>query len=489
MSPPQVQYDIAEKGSDVGADDHSKTRAALSRTQKWHHWYNQGDTPEERRLVLKLDLLILIPAFLGYWIKVLDASAVSTAYVSGMKEDLSMYGNELTYSTSIYTAGYVAFQISFTLLATVFPSNWWIPFCDLMWAVFTITQHKVKDVHALYALRFFVGAFGSLYFPTIQYILGSWYRRTEITKRAAIFFVASQVGSMSSGYLQAAIYSTLDGRHGLAGWRWLMLIDGIVTIPVALISFVLLPGVPEKSTSLWLSPREKELAQKRVVDDNREPLGKLSYQTFVGLFSTWHWWALVALAIFFSNADGIMSNSGLSLWLKAIGYDVVKISTISTVTPVVTILFAIVIAVISDAKPNIESTLIILIAIVNIFCGIVLAIWYDVPLGLKFFALFLSGSADGVATVVYSWANTICASLDGQQRALVLSSMNSIGNAFAVWLPLLVWQTTDARDISRYVGAAIGYTFSVADDMALIVLTMVVRALWKRERGKHPQND
>ncbi|PBK61934.1 MFS general substrate transporter [Armillaria solidipes] len=483
MSTPQVQYDIAEKGSDVDADDHFKPRVALSRTQKWYHWYNQDDTPEERRLVLKLDLLILIPTFLGYWIKVLDASAVSTAYVSGMKEDLSMYGNELTYSTSIYTAGYVAFQIPFTLLATVFPSNWWIPFCDLMWAVFTIAQYKVKDVHALYALRFFVGAFGSLYFPTVQYILGSWYRRTEITKRAAIFFVASQVGSMSSGYLQAAVYTTLDGRHGLAGWRWLMLIDGIVTIPVALISFVLLPGVPEKCTSRWLSPREKELAQKRVVDDNREPLGKLSYQTFVGLFSTWHWWALVALAIFFSNADGIMSNSGLSLWLKATGYNVVEINTISTVTPVVTILFAVVIAVISDARSNTESTLIIIIAIINIFCGIVLAIWYGVPLGLKFFAFFLSGSADGVAAVVYSWANIICASLDGQQRALVLSSMNSIGNAFAVWLPLLVWQTMDAP---RYLK---GYTFAVADDVAMIVLTMVVRTLWKREQGKGSQDD
>ncbi len=199
------------------------------------------------------------------------------------------------------------------------------------------------------------------------------------------------------------------------------------------------------------------------------------------------------------------------------GYNVVEINTISTITPVVTILFAIVIAVstfpdfiesvtliyatqsVSDARPNTESTLIIIIAIINIFCGIVLAIWYGVPLGLKFFAFFLSGSADGVAAVVYSWANVICASLDGQQRALVLSSMNSIGNAFAVWLPLLVWQTMDAPrylnvrrgsycvpSTHRYLQ---GYIFVVADDVAMIVLTMVVRTLWKRERGKSSQDD
>ncbi|PBK89169.1 hypothetical protein ARMGADRAFT_1083718 [Armillaria gallica] len=50
MSTPKVQYDITEKGSDVDADDHYKTRVALPRTQKWYQWYNQDDTPEERRL-------------------------------------------------------------------------------------------------------------------------------------------------------------------------------------------------------------------------------------------------------------------------------------------------------------------------------------------------------------------------------------------------------------------------------------------------------
>ncbi len=60
MSTPKVQYDIAEKGSDVDADGHFKTRVALPRIQKWYQWYNQDDTPEERRLVLKLDLLVLI---------------------------------------------------------------------------------------------------------------------------------------------------------------------------------------------------------------------------------------------------------------------------------------------------------------------------------------------------------------------------------------------------------------------------------------------
>lgn len=44
----------------------------------------------------------MIFVFLAYWAKVLDSSATSTAYVSGMKEDLKLYGNELNYLNTTY---------------------------------------------------------------------------------------------------------------------------------------------------------------------------------------------------------------------------------------------------------------------------------------------------------------------------------------------------------------------------------------------------
>lgn len=70
--------------------------------QKWYQWFSPSDTPEERRLILKLDALIMIFVFLAYWAKVLDSSATSAAYVSGMKEDLKLFGNELNYLNTTY---------------------------------------------------------------------------------------------------------------------------------------------------------------------------------------------------------------------------------------------------------------------------------------------------------------------------------------------------------------------------------------------------
>jgi hypothetical protein len=72
------------------------------RHQKWYEWFAPTDTPAERKLILKLDGLIIVFVFLAYWAKVLDSSATSTAYVSGMKEDLKLYGNQLNYLQTVY---------------------------------------------------------------------------------------------------------------------------------------------------------------------------------------------------------------------------------------------------------------------------------------------------------------------------------------------------------------------------------------------------
>lgn len=65
--------------------------------QRWYQYFSPTDTPAERKLILKLDATIMVFVFLAYWAKTLDSSATSTAYVSGMKEDLNLYGNQLNY--------------------------------------------------------------------------------------------------------------------------------------------------------------------------------------------------------------------------------------------------------------------------------------------------------------------------------------------------------------------------------------------------------
>lgn len=64
---------------------------------------------------------------IGYFLKNLDMNNVNNAFLSGMEEDLEMYGNQLVTSTSIYTVGYVIGQIPSNLLLTRVSPRWVIP--------------------------------------------------------------------------------------------------------------------------------------------------------------------------------------------------------------------------------------------------------------------------------------------------------------------------------------------------------------------------
>lgn len=82
-------------------------------TRKWQSyiWDSLDKSPEERRFLFKLDAAVLTFASLGYFIKYLDQININNAFVSGMKEDLGLYGNQLNYMQTCWTVGYVLGEV------------------------------------------------------------------------------------------------------------------------------------------------------------------------------------------------------------------------------------------------------------------------------------------------------------------------------------------------------------------------------------------
>jgi hypothetical protein len=91
------------------------TSNAIKETPKrnWRSyvWDSLDKSPEERRFLFKLDAAVLTFASLGYFIKNLDQININNAFVSGMKEDLGLYKNELNYMQTCWTVGYVLGEI------------------------------------------------------------------------------------------------------------------------------------------------------------------------------------------------------------------------------------------------------------------------------------------------------------------------------------------------------------------------------------------
>jgi sugar phosphate permease len=122
---------------------------------------------------------------------------------------------------------------------------------------------------------------------------GSWYSGPELFKRAGTWFICNALGTMVSGYLQAAAYTNLSGVGGMPGWRWLFIIDGIFTIPVALIGFFVFPGIPDSPRPFYLTESDVNLAKERLRRAKIRRPGKLNLDVFKRSLKRWHIWVFI----------------------------------------------------------------------------------------------------------------------------------------------------------------------------------------------------
>jgi ACS family pantothenate transporter-like MFS transporter len=171
---------------------------------------------------------------------------------------------------------------------------------------------------------------------------------------------------MFSGYIQSAAYKNLDGVNGLAGWRWLFIICGCITIPIALIGFVVFPSRPtSRIGGYFLTKADRELATSRLIGQGSEaPALKLNLSVFKKIFTSWHWYGFVALYIIFDQAVVIFTGP-FGLYLKAHKdtYSISQINNIPTSQAACAILAALIGAYWADASGRMWPPLVVIMSV------------------------------------------------------------------------------------------------------------------------------
>jgi len=144
------------------------------------------------------------------------------------------------------------------------------------------------------------------FFPAATFLLTLWYRRYEVQRRMAIFYVAATLSGAFSGLLAFAIQK-LDGRSGLEGWQWIFLIEGLIPVGLSFVIWKILPDSPE--TASFLTQRERDYLVNRLVEDPGSGSARVTNQDKMGKkyilagLSDWKIW--IAIVIFWGNTVGV----------------------------------------------------------------------------------------------------------------------------------------------------------------------------------------
>ncbi|KAJ4337093.1 hypothetical protein N0V87_004946 [Didymella glomerata] len=465
--------DTTSSQSDVTASQDLEQKKVPWYAYIWD--YEPDRTHEERVFVSKLDVYLITILSLGYFIKNLDQTNISNAFVSGMKEDLAMNGNQINLIDTAWTVGYVVGQIPSQIILTKVRPSIWVPSCELVWTMLTFTLAAAKTSNHVIIIRFFIGLAESIFYPAAHTVLGAWYKPSELGKRACIFHASSAVAAMFSGYLQAAVYKGLNGVHGFAGWQWLFIMDGIISAPICLAGFFLLPDLPESTRAFYLTESDRALAKRRMESVGRAPRKELTLATFRRIFSRWHIYLLTVLYIVFINISPSGSVNPFSLWLKSEGLSVSKINIIPTASSAIQLVLTVSLAIISDAIRH-RARIMSISTLLGGFAALCLAIW-NIPSGLKWFSFFLQRASVPYGPLSMSWANEICGA-DAEERTIVIGVMNSMGYAFNAFVPLLTYPQTDAPRFRK------GFIYSTCAFAAQGLVTATVAYMYKRDGKK-----
>lgn len=238
----------------------------------------------EKKVLRKIDFWLVGFYSVVYIFRVIDSSNYSNAAIinlehgTGIKKQLHLDPAQWAWTLSIFSYSYLIFEPTNTLLLKTFRPSRWMFVLILAWGLAACSAAAVFNFRDMMGVRFLIGAAEAGFYPSVLYHMAFWYRPSELRWRIALFYSVGQLSSALSGLLAYAI-GFMDGLGGLAGWRWLFLLEGLPAILLSVVALFGLPDYPE--TAKMLTKEESEFVIKRLADT--APSGKKGSWDWVSL--------------------------------------------------------------------------------------------------------------------------------------------------------------------------------------------------------------
>jgi len=204
------------------------------------------------------------------------------AKIARMDFDIGMVNYDYNMILSAFYIGYIVFELPAIACCKAIGPGWFLPITSFLFGACSIATAFVTTVPQATAVRFLLGVFEAGMLPGSAYYLSRWYRRAELTFRISLYIVTAPLAGAFGGLLAGAILG-LPRIGSVTSWRMIFLIEGIVTMGLALIALATLPNGPH--TARWLTEEEKTLAVSRIQSERgttASPLvDKMSRQRFL----------------------------------------------------------------------------------------------------------------------------------------------------------------------------------------------------------------
>ncbi|WP_437882897.1 MFS transporter [Pseudomonas sp. LRF_L74] len=216
-----------------------------------------------RRITLHLIPFIFICYLFNYLDRV-NVGFAKLQMLDALKFSETVYG----LGAGIFFIGYVLCGVPSNLALTRFGPRRWIGVMMIAWGTLSTCLLFVTTPTQFYVLRLLTGAAEAGFFPGIVLYLSQWYPGHRRGRIMALFMSAIPVSGLLGGPFSGWILNHFaHGQGGLDGWQWMFLIQGLPTVVLGLLAFLLL--CDKVTDARWLSDAERAHVQAQIDADLR----------------------------------------------------------------------------------------------------------------------------------------------------------------------------------------------------------------------------
>jgi len=220
---------------------------------------------DARRLFSKVAWRLLPVLIVAYIFNYLDRNNIGFAALT-MNREIGLTATQFGRGAGILFLGYCFLEVPSNMILYRVGARRWIARIMISWGLISAATIFVTGPRSFYVLRFLLGAAEAGFFPGVAFYLGHWFPAEYRTRVIAWFMVAIPISSVVGGALSGALLQ-MNGIAGLAGWKWLFILEGL---PVVALGFVVLAVMTERPQDAdWLTAEEREIVRGRVASEQR----------------------------------------------------------------------------------------------------------------------------------------------------------------------------------------------------------------------------
>ena len=272
---------------------------------------------DPKQLYAKITRRLIPYIFVLYILAYLDRVNVGFAALE-MKRDLHLSDTVYGLGAGLFFLGSSMFDLPSNLLLGRFGPRHWIARIMISWGFIASAMAFMRGGHSFEVMRFLLGIAEAGFFPGMILYLTFWFPSQERARAIAKFMTATSIAGVVGAPIASALLK-LEGLHGLHGWQWLFLVEGIPTLLMGVSVLFVLKDKPDDAP--WLTADEKRWLDAELERD-RNAGGATERHSLGDAFRTPMVWVLAG--IFFLDQVGVYT---VNLWMPLILNNVLHVSS------------------------------------------------------------------------------------------------------------------------------------------------------------------